>query len=397
MSGVSSVRHRVVCLPSAPRRYRAAAIGLAVMVGAAGCALRETYVDPRLPQAPAAARVLQRLILIGDAGEPKEPEPVLTAARLWAERQRGRTTVVFLGDNAYPRGLTEGRRADAERRLARQIDAFAGSGAAVTFVPGNHDWDKSDDEGLRAIVAQSAFVKARGAGFLPTAGCPGPETLDLPTPEAPLLRVVAVDTQWWLHRHERGQGCTPGTPDDVVAALTAALDTPLPVVVAAHHPLATNGPHGGFHEWRTHLFPLRELVSWGKFVPLPIVGSLYPAIRSLAPSRQDIGSGANREMRQALERALAAASRPALKVYAAGHEHSLQVLETNAVDVALVSGSGSSAHQTPVARRYNTLFAASRAGFMVFDVTDQGPRLSILDLSLPMDVAPREFLLGRRR
>lgn len=182
----------------------------------------------------------------------------------------------------------------------------------------------------------------------------------------------------------------------MVAALANALDTLLPVVVAGHHPLATNGPHGGFYDWRAHLFPLGELFSWGKRIPLPIVGSLYPAVRSMAPSRQDIASRANREMRLALERPLAAATKPALKIFAAGHEHSLQVLTSTAVDYALVSGSGSSAHQTPLTKRHNTLFAHSHAGFMVLDVTDDDVRLSIVDPTAPPDVPTRQFVLTRR-
>lgn len=389
-------RPRASGLLSVLRWHRAAPVVVTLVAFTSGCALREAYVDPKLTAAPPAGRVLQRLILIGDAGEPKEPEPVLTAAREWADRARGRTSVVFLGDNAYPRGLIEGRRAEAERKLARQADAFADSGAAVTFVPGNHDWDNSDAEGLMAVVAQSAFVKARGAGFAPAAGCPGPEMLELQAAGPPRLRVVAIDTQWWLHQHARGDNCAERTPDAVLAALRDALATTLPVVVVAHHPLATNGQHGGFHSWRDHLFPFAELGTWGKYVPIPILGSLYPAVSTLAPSRQDIGSKENRAMRLALESVLASATTPALKVYAAGHEHSLQVLRNAGVDYALVSGAGSSQHESPVARRYNTLFAASHAGFMVIDVTDDGLHLSVVDVSAPPDVTTRRFALTKR-
>lgn len=367
------------------------------LAGSAACALKAPFVDPAFTRGPTGERVLYRLVLIGDAGEPKDPEPVLTAADLWAGRQQGRSHVVFLGDNAYPNGLVEGRRADAERRLARQIDAFAPSRAPVTFVPGNHDWDRSNEQGLAAVRAQAAFVRGRGAAFVPEAGCPGPEVIDLPDRTNPLVRVVAVDTQWFLHRHARGAGCAADTPEAVEAALRTAADTPVPLVVVGHHPLATNGPHGGFHDWRSHVFPLAELYGWGKRLPLPILGSLYPMFRTLIPSRQDIASPANLRMRLAIERALASATAPSLKIYAAGHEHSLQVLKHAGVDYALVSGAGSSQHESAVTKRYNTLYASPRAGFMVLDVLETGARLSVVDPSAPPDAPTPQFALTPRR
>lgn len=382
--------------PTADAAARALLVAT-VLLTVAGCALKQPFTDARLIQAPAAERVQFRLVLIGDAGEPKDPEPVLTVADAWAGRQPNRSHVVFLGDNAYPNGVVASRRADAERRLARQIDAFAPSGVPVTFIPGNHDWDRSNEEGLAAIQAQAAFVTGRGANFLPKAGCPGPEILDLPDASAPVLRVVAIDTQWFLHRHERGAGCSPDSPETVETALRKAAETALPLVVVGHHPIATNGPHGGFHGWRAHLFPLGEFRGWGRRVPLPLIGSLYPVFRGLVPSRQDVGSPANLRMRLAIERALGSATAPAVKIYAAGHEHSLQVLTHSAVDYALVSGAGSSQHESAVTKRYNTLFASPRAGFMVLDVVDGGVRLSVVDPSAGPDQPTPQFALTRRR
>ena len=48
------------------------------------------------------------------------------------------------------------------------------------------------------------------------------------------------------------------------------------------------------------MFPLRRVAGW-LWVPLPFVGSLYPLIRTLAPSDQDLSSGPYRTMREALE------------------------------------------------------------------------------------------------
>ena len=57
-------------------------------------------------------------------------------------------------------------------------------------------------------------------------------------------------------------------------------------------------------------------------------------------------------------------------MWAAGHEHSLQVLEPEAVDYLLISGSG--AKTTPVGHGPETIFAHSRPGFMALDFLMSG-------------------------
>ena len=52
---------------------------------------------------------------------------------------------------------------------------------------------------------------------LPAGGCPGPHVVDF----ASRLRLVVLDTQWWLHGGEKpgAADCDPGTEDAVVDAL----------------------------------------------------------------------------------------------------------------------------------------------------------------------------------
>jgi hypothetical protein len=351
---------------------------LLVVLGAAACSVKTAFVHPDLAVVvhPASAPVRYRLILVGDAGEPKEPEPVLDAVRVWAMREPDKTLVMFLGDNAYPRGSAPGNEEDSARRLRRQAAAVVGTGAEAVFVPGNHDWAQGGVDGLSAITRQAEILRGLNTPLRPTAGCPGPEYEDRPAGLRPVVRVVFLDTQWWLHEHAKGTGCTPGTQEAVVAALQAALSTPMPIVVAAHHPLATHGRHGGFYDWKAHL-------------------SLYPLVRRYLIRRpQDLAGQANASMRAALAAALDDAS-PAVRVYAAGHEHSLQVLAGDQVDYVLVSGGGSSRHSTAVGKGPDTLYAHRQAGFMVLDVTDEGLRLSVVEPSASVQV-PVVAWLGDR-
>ena len=132
----------------------------------------------------------------------------------------------------------------------------------------------------------------------------------------------------------------------------------------AHHPLATHGPHGGYH-------PLSE----GLVVPA------FSLLRRLWRHDQDVFGRRNREMVERIESVIRESARQSLTIYAAGHEHGLQVLKGRAADYVLVSGAGASDHTNPVGRGLDTLYGHSGSGFMVLDVTDGVTRLAVVEVS----------------
>jgi len=118
----------------------------------------------------------------------------------------------------------------------------------------------------------------------------------------------------------------------VVGAIGAALASAgdRQVIVAAHHPALIGGEHGGFFGWKDHLFPLRNVASW-LWLPLPGLGSLYPVSPGLGISSQDVTGFRYRRLRRALDTAFR--DHPPL-VYAAGHEHALQVISGGAAHIS---------------------------------------------------------------
>jgi hypothetical protein len=105
--------------------------------------------------APAFAQtdsVVQRIILIGDAGELHENghNPVIDAVRQQFNMHDARNTVLYLGDNVYPYGLPDEsarRYPHAKEILDYQVNLVRDMPAQAIFVPGNHDWDKSKPDG----------------------------------------------------------------------------------------------------------------------------------------------------------------------------------------------------------------------------------------------------------
>ena len=307
------------------------------------------------------ATIKYRIILLGDGGEPKDSEPLLETLGKWAKKVPKRTSIVFLGDNMYGNGLTEEARkkGEADKRLGPQLDVVIESQASGLFIPGNHDWDDAGKSGLSTIIAQEDFInKKLGAqaggqhpAFLPKCGKPGPRMLELPT-TAPVVRLVVLDTQWWLHKHQKPYK----DPKAVIADLKTQLMTELPVIVVGHHPIETYGRHGGYRDWKS--YPLGSL---GRFLRW-----------HLRPSNQDTNGERNKDMVAQLNQAFSVSGKTSLLIYAAGHDHSLQVLKGHTANYLLISGAASSKKISEVTNRANTLFAHKHTGFMVVDFLEKG-------------------------
>jgi hypothetical protein len=365
---------------SGVRRGRALAIAILWLCAAAGAPQAQTPLVPT----PIAQEISTSLFLVGDAGHADRPDhPVISALREAASSNPARSLILFLGDNAYPQGLPEEKapgRAAAETRLNTQVDAARESGAATIFIPGNHDWAETRSDGWDQVRREAGYVVERGGAtvrFLPEDGCPGPVTADV----GPGVRLLLLDTQWWLHKHAKPvhptSTCPADSEEEVLGALRDALRGAggRHVFVAGHHPLASGGPHGGYFPLMDHLFPLRDIRKW-LWLPLPVIGSAYPLARQNGVSPQDLSNGAYRHMRDSFE-SVFRDFQP--RAYLAGHDHGLQVLSGGGVRHVLVSGSGSFDHNNAVRKLDSTRYASDEPGFMRVDVLQDGRvRLGVL-------------------
>ena len=357
--------------------------GAVAAAGTLGCAatpLAELEPVPAL----APETVVTSVYLIGDAGKPDTTgEPVLEALSGDIRSRRSEPVVVFLGDNVYPRGLPApggvGRRA-AEISLAAQVRVITSTGSRGFFVPGNHDWAKHGVDGWEAIRRQGRFIDSVSAGaasLQPSGGCPGPAVVDI----GPRLRLILLDTQWWLHPGPRPEHPNSSCPTDSEREITDSLRGALTsaagrmVVVAQHHPSMSGGVHGGHFGLVDHIFPLRAIKP-SLWIPLPVLGSLYPTARGEGISNQDLGSRAYRHMIRSLGAAYRAAP-PSLQ--AAGHEHNLQVIKGGPARLHLVSGTGIYDHSGPAVAIRGTLFARRASGFARLDIPRTGrARLAVI-------------------
>jgi hypothetical protein len=306
------------------------------------------------------------LFLLGDAGEARsQTSPLLERMRrdveVWSERLEGDSSVavLILGDNVYPRGLNPPGSSSYDNDTSivmGQVRVVNGPwatarGTRAYFMAGNHDWGLREDwEGYVRLVELDNFLKAvrstTGAAveFVPTAGTGGPEVIDW----GDRHRLVILETAWWLV--ERSSGAHQEVLREVEEAFSTAGDRE--IIIAAHHPFKSGGPHGGrFSFWET-------------------LGVRYVLFRSGAVL-QDISSRPYRDLDIGL-RAIFNEHGPPL-AFIGGHEHSLQIIEgTEPMDPIynIISGSGSK--MSSVGPVDGLVFAQGAPGYMRLVIEKDG-------------------------
>lgn len=294
--------------------------------------------DPALTLDP--ARIESVIFLVGDGGEARhESHPILPKLKQdiesWTERlgRDSAVTVLYLGDIVYPLGINppESDLYPADSAVVMdQVMLVAGAqararGVRGVFMAGNHDWGLEREwegfvrlTGLRDFLAMAATHTGADVFLAPEAGTGGPYVLDL----GRHVRLLVLDTAWWLLTGEDEEGMLhDGVLKGVEEAMLTAGDRK--VIIAAHHPFRSAGPHGGeFSFWHT-------------------LGVRYLLARSGA-ILQDVSSLPYRELERGLRDIFSRTGPPI--AFIGGHEHSLQVhyaIEPTDPTYSIVSGAAS--------------------------------------------------------
>jgi len=294
--------------------------------------------------------VHHRVILIGDAGYFLEDDPTLAALDDWATAVDS-STVVFLGDNIYDEGLTDDDREKGEQILGQQLSATAVRKIAI---PGNHDWGLLPrNYNAKSIENQQLFVDGwldGNAEFIPKDGCMGPTKRVLREREGDSKAVIfiALDPTPWIQERIREACASATTHEAHLAELDAVLTTHRDdfVLLASHYPMLTGGPHGG--------------LSYG-FLAEMIITPLGWMMGGLMNTYETDYADWISQTQEVLRR-----NPPT--IYAAGHDHNLQLLESG--DVAglyVVSGAGARNRVSTVTHIPETIFAHAAEGFVVVD------------------------------
>ena len=337
---------------------------------------------------PDSTRIRYSVFLIGDVGSPipaaKGGEPSLNFLRRQILAAGAKSTTVYLGDNVYEYGMPEEGaydRKEAERRLRDQLDVLKGYKGEKYMIPGNHDWKQGLRGGLEQVLREQRFAENylaqdsaafayTGDFITPGNGCPGPYEIRLQDD----LLLVTINSQWFLtNRNERPYGANGGCGVEDETDFMAQLEDIIArnkeknIVVVGHHPLFSDGVHGGYFTLGDHIFPISIVYKYA-FVPLPVIGSIYPFARKYGGVSQDLAYPAYQAYKKGLMDIFA--KYPNI-IYACGHEHNLQYFKEGATHF-IVSGSGCKTQHVKPGDGGGALFSDKEKGFARVNYYDDG-------------------------
>lgn len=327
-------------------------------------------------------KVKQTIFLIGDAGKPDTTEQIPVFKLLERKLKYDTTSptlaevenrsIVFLGDNIYDLGLPpedDNGYPLAEARLREQLDIMKDVPGTKLMVAGNHDWQKSRSRGWEYVVRQQEFVDAYldSSVFQPKGGCPGPVEIDIDENTV----IIAFDSEWWLFEHDRPEGvfsfCDVQDEYDFITQFKQSIDrnSGKNILVVMHHPLMSNSNHGGHFSLGDYMFPL-TLVKDNLYIPLPVIGAIYPLARKYGISQEDIP---NPHYQKLIDNIVQIIDDEPNVVVATGHDHNLQ-LHKRFNFYHIVSGSGTK--EKFVKQGRDAEFIAKRKGFTQINYYENG-------------------------
>jgi len=304
--------------------------------------------------------------LIGDVGMADEttPSPIFTVLKDRLIKADSSSTLLFLGDNIYPDGMPLKNRADrksAEARLNAQLTLSRKFKGQTIFIPGNHDWHN----GIEGLHEEEQFVnnyfKNKDA-FLPHKGC----ALDCVNVNENVA-LITIDTQWYLENWDKhpaiNEDCDIKTREQFFEELATLINKnqKKTTIIAMHHPLASNGVHGGKFSLHKQLYPFDSKI------PLPMLGTAINFFRKISGvDPQDLQS---RNYNNFIKRFRTLIGNKTNVVVVSGHEHNLQYLGSDNVK-QVISGSGSKKEAARVIGKNDFSFGGT--GYAVLQVLKNG-------------------------
>ena len=308
---------------------------------------------------PSEKKISHSFYLIGDAGNSElgKQTAALNLFKKHVNVASKNSTAIFLGDNIYPKGFPE-KESDAVNfalhQLKVQTKAVEGFKGQTIFIPGNHDWYS----GIKGLKRQEKYIEniLGKHSFLPENACPlkrvkiGKD-----------IELIVVDSHWYItnwNKHPTiNDDCDIKTREQFFNEFESLVKKARgkTTLIAMHHPMFTNGPHGGKFSFKSHL------------KPFPILGSLKNILRSTSGIANVDQIGAR--YTELKKRVVTLAQENKKVIFLSGHEHSLEyTIQDNLHQI--ISGAG--ANESPTRLRGNGLFSFGKQGYARLDVFTDG-------------------------
>ena len=305
------------------------------------------------------------VFLIGNTSVENKNLDNLKAFKSFLDDFDGDFSVIHLGDIINNTGSLKDLSAEDKEKMDILLSLGENPKGKVYFVPGDLDWDDSGRDGQKNVEDLYHYIEdhtGKDAFLIPEGSCPGPTVLDV----APHVRVIAFNSQWWIHPYNKpistNTDCKVIEKEELLEEITDEIEDTRNrnLLVVSHHPVFSGGIYGGYSTPKMHLFPNNNNV------PLPVVGSFYTAYRQNVGTTKDMAYPAYSQLVSALQKHFI--FKKGL-VFAAAHDYNLQLIEQNS-NYQLVSGS--LMKKEPMRKKSSTLYKKKGFGFLALEYYPDG-------------------------
>lgn len=260
------------------------------------------------------------------------------------------TNVLFIGDLVHEKESNKSISVDSKRKIERLTNAIKNKkNLNAYFLTGDYDWDDSREQGHEKIKALEILVE-KELGFrkalLPSKGCPGPKTIDIDQNTV----LIAINSQWFIHPYKRAEApntdCKILTDEDFWEELKDEIEDAKGknIIIAAHHPVYSNGQYAGRRLSYNHL--------------IPVIGSFKSSYLQEVGRAKDM---AYYKYQIYIDRMRDLIHDYNSIIYVSGHENTLEVLQ-QAGNYHINSGTAS--ETKTLAKSKNTLFKQAKKGWI---------------------------------
>lgn len=303
------------------------------------------------------------IYLMGDAGyiENGHISEAINALDEKIKHSKKEDVFLFLGDNIYPKGMPENKtdinRQKAEQSLQAQLKTVKNFKGKVIFIPGNHDWYSGVD-GLRE--EEKMVDEALGKNsFQPENGCPLASY-----GVSDNIVIIAVDSEWyitdWDQHPKINDNCEIKTRLKFFEEFKSLVNKNQgkTIILAMHHPLESNGNHGGQYAFNVLKAPLNIIRRTSGAAPSDLNFPLYRELSNkittiLQEYKEDV-------------------------IVVSGHEHNLQYLVHKNIS-QIISGSGSKVNSVRHFKNNETTFGYAGLGYAILNIQPNKQQVSFFD------------------
>jgi len=261
---------------------------------------------------------------------------------------------LILGDNVNAEDLnTDDEDQKDTKQFKEQLKELSKLRSNILVIAGDEDWNDEGIDGLKSIEEFTEKILDNDEVFQPENACPI-EEIDI----SDSMHLIAIDTQWYIEDWDTNpkfnDDCEIKTREKFIKVLADAVRKARhkTVVLAMHHPLYTNGVHGGVLGMRMLTKPVQENAY------LPIAGFPYSVVRSQAGLfPQDRYNPLMNELMEEIE--IMASDLDRLLIVSA-HEQSLQYIDQGAIK-QIISGATTATNIASLGKKGK--FSAGQLGY----------------------------------